>query len=42
MTRKLAVAILIWKRGDPIDTALQSDLMAQGYDVAKLEQRYRA
>lgn len=42
MTRKLAVAILIWKRGEPIDSVLQSELAAQGYDVAKLERRYRA
>jgi hypothetical protein len=42
MNQKLAAAILLWKRGQPIDTALHSQIAAQGYDVASLERRYRA
>lgn len=42
MTVELKTAILIWKRGDPIDTFLHSKLEAQGVNVPKLERRYRA
>ncbi|WP_268812387.1 hypothetical protein [Sinorhizobium meliloti] len=42
MTRELKAAILLWKRGQQIDTALHATLAAQGYVVAKLERRYYA
>lgn len=42
MTRELAVAIILWKRGEEIDTALHSKLSAQGYEIPALQRRYCA
>jgi hypothetical protein len=42
MTRELAVAIILWKRGEPIDIALHSKLAAQGYEIPTLQRRYCA
>ncbi|TCV62331.1 hypothetical protein [Neorhizobium sp. S3-V5DH] len=38
----LKTAVFIWKQGNEIDLILQTKLLSEGYDVAKLERRYRA
>jgi hypothetical protein len=38
----LRTAVFIWKQGNEIDLVLQTKLLTEGYDVATLEQRYRA
>lgn len=40
--RALRLAIVIWKRGEPIPLDVETELMALGFHVPTLEARYRA
>lgn len=40
MPRSLAVAIVLWKRGDLVPVDILTDLIAEGYDIGALEARF--